>query len=89
MFHEWQISRSWVEYYNEYIAVSFVKHFNIPNGDFEKANNEAREYLVANGYDIENDPKYEIYDVDLIYTLDNELINTHFLWENGSYEDPR
>lgn len=87
VYYEWMISRSPEEYNNECVAVAFVKHFNIPREDFERANEEAR--IFREEYDFIDSPSFELYPVDLIYTFDNELINEYFLWENGPYEDPR
>lgn len=87
VYYEWMISRSPEEYNNECVAVAFVKHFNIPREDFERANEETR--IFREEYDFIDSPSFELYPVDLIYTFDNELINEYFLWENGPYEDPR
>lgn len=84
---EWEILRTPEEYNNECIAVAFVKHFNIPKEDFERANEETRIHREERGH--EHLATFELYPVDLIYTFDNELINEYFLWENGPYPDPR
>jgi hypothetical protein len=74
------------EIMNECTAVAFVKHFNVSKEDFTRANEEFKKfYLATPNYDPE-DPLYEVYDVDLIYTFDNQKINEYFLWENWPYD---
>jgi len=72
------------EYLNECVAVSFIKRFNISREDFERANEKRRIRVAEIG--LEGTASGEVYDVDLIYTFDNDKINEFFLWENGPYE---
>ena len=84
-YNEWENSRSEEERNNECIAVSFVKRFNIKREDIEQANKEKIAIWEEAGVDLMANAAYEVYDVDLIYTFDNEKINEFFLWENGPY----
>ena len=61
----------------EMALVTLVKHCNISRQDFEKAVEEYIEMCVTNGLDmIEED--FEIPNVDIIYTFDNEIINAYY-----------
>ena len=95
IFIEWRHARSQEERENESIAVSFVRDFNISREDFERANEELRqawersmvwERAAITG---EMSSRHELYDVDLIFSMDNETINNFFLWENSPFENER
>ncbi len=72
--------------------VKFIKHFNISKEDFEKANLELAKEIVEMGEkptmrssDFENQQVYEIYNADIIYTFDNEIINEYYLTPEYKY----
>jgi len=86
-FQDWLLSRSREEQENEHVAVSFIRYFNISREDFEKANEQMRrswESLNFSPRDLAF-ASFEIYDVDLIFSFDNERINEYFLWENSPF----
>lgn len=82
----------------EMAMVAFIKKFNISREDFDKANEKRRQTLMEWGgvtviNPAKDDPYYdrdiencELYDGDLIYTFDNELINAYYLYVDP-YED--
>jgi len=82
-FIEWKHSRSDEQRANESIAVSFIKYFNISREDFTKANEEVRRVWNQLRASAEDGAIFEVYDVDLIFSFDNERINEFFLWENS------
>ena len=72
--------------------VRFIKDFNISKEDFEKANLKMAKDFVAweekptlRPLDYENQQTYEIYNVDIIYSFDNELINEYYLTPDYPY----
>ncbi len=75
---------------NEMVVKLFIQHFNISKEDFEKANLELAKALYEPGSEIMMNPKdyvnqemYEIYNADIIYTFDDEIINEYYL--SGEY----
>ena len=82
----------------EMAMVAFVKRFNISRQDFDKANEKYKQILLEYGgmafmNPAEEDPYYdrdkethEVYNADIIYTFDNELINAYYLYVDP-YED--
>lgn len=82
----------------EMAIVAFVKKFNISREDFDKANEKDKEILLKYSDEVvvnpaEEDPYYdraleskEIYNADIIYTFDNEIINAYYLYVDP-YED--
>lgn len=82
---KWEAARNFEESQNECIAVSFIKFFNVKKEDFEQANEKLGSIWLETGSTAEDNAIYEIYDVELIYTFDNEKINEFYLWENGPY----
>ena len=90
---------------DEMAMVAFIKKFNISREDFDKANKKDKEILLKYSNEVvmnpaEEDPYYdrsieskEIYNADIIYTFDNELINAYYLYvdpyedENSTAED--
>jgi len=82
-FIEWKHSRSPNEKANEAIAVSFIKYFNISREAFTAANEEVRQVWERQGLTAAQGSEFEVYDVDLIFSFDNERINEFFLWENS------
>ena len=103
-FIQWRRARSDEERENENIAISFIRHFDISMEDFVSANQEMYQvwriygfadeefYLraVDGGYVPPRDSsKFEVYPVDLIFSMDNTLINEFFLWENSPFDHER
>jgi len=76
---------------NEMVVKLFVQHFNISKEDFERANLEAAKVLYdpnspppsMNPKDYVNQEMYELYNADIIYTFDDEIINNYYL--SGEY----
>ncbi len=76
---------------NEMVVKLFVQHFNISKEDFERANLESVKVLCVpdsplpsmNPKDYINQEMYEIYNADIIYTFDDEIINEYYL--SGEY----
>lgn len=66
----------------EMMTVAFVKHFNISREDFEVAIEMRRKSNVEldqKGAIDMNDERYELPNADIIYTFDNDIINTYYL----------
>lgn len=68
------------------LMVDFIKEFNISKEDFERANLELAKFWTRNGESIFRVPKdyanqefKEIYNADIIYTFDDEIINAYYL----------
>lgn len=76
---------------NEMVVKLFVQHFNISKEDFEKANLEAAKVIYdpnspppsMNPKDYINQEMFELYNPDIIYTFDDEIINEYYL--SGEY----
>lgn len=76
---------------NEMIVKLFVQHFNISREDFDKANFELAKVLYdpnspspsMNPKDYINQEMFELYNADIIYTFDDEIINEYYL--SGEY----
>ncbi len=80
----------------EMVIVSFIKKFNISREDFDKANVEYGKFVEEYYYDACMNPKdfaeqefSEVYNADIIYTFDNELISEYYLGNDYAffYED--
>jgi len=70
--------------------VSFVQYFNISKEVFEKTNLQmAKSFAEFNPtmrpMDYENQQTYEIYNADIIYTFDDEIINEYYLTPEYPY----
>ncbi len=88
-----------LENIEEMAMVAFIKKFNISRADFDKANEEHKRLLLEYGgiaimNPAEEDPYYdrgiecrEIYNADIIYTFDNELINSYYLYVDPYAEE--
>ena len=88
-----------LENIEEMAMVAFIKKFNISREDFDKANEEHKRLLLEYGgiaimNPAEEDPYYdrdiecrEIYNADIIYTFDNELINSYYLYVDPYAEE--
>ncbi len=71
-------------------VVSFVQYFNISKEVFEKTNLQmAKSFAEFNPtmrpLDYENQQTYEIYNADIIYTFDDEIINEYYLTPDYPY----
>lgn len=72
---------------NEMVMKRFVQDFNISREDFDKANHELalsfsqelQEAPMMNPKDYLNQEIYEVYNADIIYTFDDEIINEYYL----------
>lgn len=72
--------------------VKFIKHFNISREVFEKVNLQMAKEFVEWGekptmkpLDYENQQTYEVYNADIIYTFDDEIINEYYLTPDYPY----
>lgn len=70
--------------------VDFILYFNIPREEFEEANNtwchrmiKWGDVPVMNPKDYKEQEEFEVYNVDIIYTFDDEIINEYY--ERGEY----
>lgn len=86
---------NWAEKYNtenpddtnEMVIKKFVQHFNISRENFDKANLKhakiraegVDDYPVMNPKDYADQEPDEIYNADIIYTFDDEIINNYYL----------
>ena len=76
---------------NEMVVKLFVQHFNISREDFDKANLELAKFLYdqnsplpsMNPKDYINQEMFELYNADIIYTFDDQIINEYYL--SGEY----
>ena len=76
---------------NEMVVKLFVQHFNISKEDFEKATLESAKVIYdpsspppsMNPKDYINQEMYELYNADIIYTFDDQIINEYYL--SGDY----
>ncbi|MBR5562491.1 MAG: hypothetical protein IKW12_04995 [Clostridia bacterium] len=71
---------------NVMVMVDFIKEFNISKENFEKANlkyakfiDELYSHICLDPQDYADQEMQEIYNADIIYTFDNELINEYYL----------
>ncbi len=83
------------------LMVKFIQDFDISREDFDKANSESAwriKYLldgvpVMNPKDYANQEDDEVFNADVIYTFDNEVINEYYLshdypyWYADEYEE--
>ena len=87
---------------DEMLMVSYIKHFNITREQFDEASKNREKLFEKNNwtmlvYPFENDGEYsyddeayEIYNADIIYTFDNDIINEYYarppelIIENGT-----
>ena len=69
---------------NEMYLVTAIKYFKISREDCERGvaewANYVKEMSDKHGWDINNE-RYEIPNLDIIYTFDNEIINNYYLRE--------
>ena len=101
IFWDWYNNSPYRQYpldVDEMAMVAFIKKFNISREDFDKANEKSKQLILEYGGKVlmnpaEEDKFYnrnaetnEIYNADIIYTFDNELINAYYLYVDP-YED--
>jgi hypothetical protein len=82
---EWWLARSYEEIYSVSVPVAFIQYFNISREDFTRASEDRRYLLESIGVSPGINSHFELYDIDLIFSFDNERINRHFLWENTPF----
>lgn len=94
--NEWEMEY-YSKYQNAYVAepermkiVDFIMYFDIPREAFEEANNtwchrmiKWGDVPVMNPKDYMEQEEFEVYNVDIIYTFDDEIINAYY--ERGEY----
>lgn len=88
-YDEWktQIADKTTDDLNEMKIKRFVEYFNISREDFDKANLEFAKVLkgdfdiklMVNPKDYADQEIEEIYNADIIYTFDDEIINNYYL----------
>lgn len=86
---EWEdkyLTENYPDDNNEMVMVAYVKAFNISREDFDRANLEYAKFIRDTYSHICLDPQdyadqemQEIYNADIIYTFDNEVINEYYL----------
>ncbi len=92
-FFEWRDAQPDPDETNVMLMVNFIRDFNISREDFDKANLEYAwriKYLldgtpVMNPKDFANQEDEEVYNADIIYTFNNELINEYYLTPDYPY----
>lgn len=101
VYSEWKVSQSNPYESETMLIVKFIQDFNISREDFDKANSESAwriKYLldgvpVMNPKDYANQEDDEVFNADIIYTFDNEIINEYYLshdypyWYADEYEE--
>lgn len=78
---------------NKMIIKEFILQFDVPKEDFERANLEWAKIVkykldgkpVMNPQDFSNQETDEVYNVDILYTLNDEIINNYYLSHNYPY----
>ena len=76
---------------NRMLIVDFIKHFDISKENFEKANLQLAKALgknnkmMMNPLDYTNQEIYEVFNADIIYTFDDEIINEYYLSHDYPY----
>lgn len=87
VYREWKETQPNPDETNVMLMVNFIRDFNISREDFDKANIEYAWRIknllngtpVMNPKDFANQEDEEVYNADIIYTFDNELINKYYL----------
>ena len=88
-FEEWEniyLAENYPDDSNEMVMLAYVKEFNISKEDFEKANlkyayfiDEVYSHICLDPQDYADQEFQEIYNTEIIYTFDNDLINEYYL----------
>ncbi len=92
-YRKWKETQPDPDETNVMLMVNFIRDFNISREDFDKANLEYAwriKYLlygtpVMNPKDFANQEDEEVYNADIIYTFDNDLINEYYLTPDYPY----
>ncbi len=93
VYNEWEKTQPDPEETHVMMMINFIHDFNISREDFDRANLEYAwriKYLldgtpVMNPKDYANQEDDEVYNADIIYTFDNELINEYYLTPDYPY----
>ena len=85
----WQRSRTFEERENESAATGFIRYFGISREDFSRANDELLQIWIDIGVSPQDSSMFEVFNVDVIFTFDNDIINEFFLWENSPIASER
>ncbi len=79
-------SNNYADDTNVMVMLAYIKEFDISQEDFEKANleyarfiDETYSHICLDPQDYADQEMQEIYNVDIIYTFDNDLINEYYL----------
>lgn len=88
-FEEWEdvyLAENYPDDSNEMVMVAYIKAFDIPKEKFERANLEYAKFIDKIYSHICLDPQdyadqefQEIYNTEIIYTFDNDIINEYYL----------
>ncbi len=88
-FEEWEdvyLAENYPDDSNEMVMVAYIKAFDIPKEEFERANLEYAKFIDKIYSHICLDPQdyadqefQEIYNAEIIYTFDNDIINEYYL----------
>ena len=62
---------------NEMLLASFIKRYNIPREEFDKAVRKYTDKCIELGWDTTTE-EYEVPNGDIIYTFDNAIINHYY-----------
>ena len=80
------LSENYPDNSNEMVMVAYVKAFDIPKEEFERANleyakfiDEVYSHICLDPQDYADQEFQEIYNTEIIYTFDNEIINEYYL----------
>lgn len=89
VYSEWEkeyYANNYPDNTNVMVMVDFIKEFNVSKEEFERANLEYAKFMTELYSHICLDPQdyadqemQEIYNADIIYTFDNEIINEYYL----------
>lgn len=72
---------------NQMVMKRFIEHFNVSREDFDRANLEWAKIIVKdfkgepmmNPQDFSNQETDEVYNADILFTFDDEIINNYYL----------
>ena len=88
-FEEWEdvyLAENYPDDSNEMVMLAYVKEFNISKEDFERANleyahfiDETYSHICLDPQDYADQEMQEIYNTEIIYTFDNDVINEYYL----------
>ena len=88
-FEEWEdiyLAENYPDDSNEMVMVAYIKAFDIPKEEFDKANleyarfiDEVYSHICLDPQDYADQEFQEIYNTDILYTFDNEIINEYYL----------